>query len=681
MEQNRAHQPRIQVTLPNTSCRICGWDGEPATWWRSLRDQDLNLEDIRNSTICVSCQILTAVYEGCVIGATGGLPKSTSGEIRRSTVAYGAFAVHREGTGRCDFSVSARETWRIFSTPNKNCNLPLDLVEQSIPFPDPSRQSAIEWAKKETIRCIQSHEECQRWEVEEPRSLPTRLIDIKPDGLEDDVVLMDSASLPYATPYIALSYCWGDIRPECTTTPDSLSANKRSIPWLKLPKTFQDAIIVARQMSIRYMWIDSICIIQGDDDDWKREGGKMFQVYKNSYLTFAATWGKSSTSGLFDGNERFHGFENSWERLCVAELQYNGERWPLYLQRFHNDILFDHEHHPIGYGLPLFERAWTFQERLISLRVLFFGPAEVSFECLSHDCCHCGGTASRGRKGRTLRITKLQEDSLRGPSDVARRDIQARFAWRKLVREYSTRDLSFARDKLLAIGALAELWQRVLPGDQYLAGLWSGWLIEDLLWSDQGGGYLQLSFNTWCPTWSWAHLQKHHVLAWPDTFNRGRFYPMADVVQANCEYVGGNPFGVLEKSELVLRGYLLPFLACRYSNEKVKPDLLISRYAALYLNAGDQYSFLRLRFLGGGRDTFVMETDCVLERGITQLYLLYMGWMAYFDSSSRNWYYLVLKPTDHTKTTFSRVGVVFTSAGSIWRKLLDKDTETTCVII
>ena len=206
-----------------------------------------------------------------MIDATGWPPKSTFGKIRRSSVAYGAFAVHREGTSRCDFSVSAHETWRIFTTPNKTCSLPLDLVQQSIPFPDPSRQSAIEWAEKETIRCIQSHEECQRWEVEEPRLLPTRLIDIKPDGLEDDVVLVESASLPSMAPYIALSYCWGGIRPECTTTPDSLSANKRCIPWLKLPKTFQDAITVARQMSIRYMWIDSICIIQGDDDDWKRD--------------------------------------------------------------------------------------------------------------------------------------------------------------------------------------------------------------------------------------------------------------------------------------------------------------------------------------------------------------------------------------------------------------------------
>lgn len=631
-----------------------------------------------------------------MIDATGWPPKSTFGKIRRSSVAYGAFAVHREGTSRCDFSVSAHETWRIFTTPNKTCSLPLDLVQQSIPFPDPSRQSAIEWAEKETIRCIQSHEECQRWEVEEPRLLPTRLIDIKPDGLEDDVVLVESASLPSMAPYIALSYCWGGIRPECTTTPDSLSANKRCIPWLKLPKTFQDAITVARQMSIRYMWIDSICIIQGDDDDWKREGGKMFQVYKNSYLTFAATWGESSISGLFDENKRSH-FKNSWKRLCVAELQYNGERWPVYLQRFHNSILFEHEHHPIGFGLPLFERAWTFQERMVASRVLFFGPTEVSFECLSHSCCHCGGTASYSSKGRALRITQLQEDSLRGTnealesqviwSDVPTRNRQAKYDWRELVRMYSTMDMSFARDKLLAIGALAQLWQKVLPRDQYLAGHWSGTLIEDLLWCDFGSSgcighyHWQLPSNTWCPTWSWAHIQRHHDLHWPDRFNRGLFYPMADVVQASCEYVGENPFGVLEKGQLVLHSYLLPFMACRYSNEKEKPNSLVSRYAALYLDEGGQYSFLRPPPTDDEHDNLVMETDYVLRRGITQIYFLYMGCMSYSYSSSIDWYYLVLKPTDNTKRTFSRVGVMFTSAESFSIKFLNKYTKRTCIII
>ena len=253
-----------------------------------------------------------------MIDATGALPKSTFGEMKRSPVAYGAFGIHREGTSRCDFSVSAEETWRIFTTSNKTCNCPLDLVQQSVPFTDPSNQSAIEWASEKTLQCIQSHEKCQSMQSEGLRSLPTRLIDIVPDGLGGDIVLIESASLPHETLYMALSYCWGDIRPECTTTPDTLSANKERIPWAKLPKTFQDAISVARQMSIKYMWIDSICIIQGDDDDWKTEGGKMFQVYKNSYLTLAAAWCRNSRSGLFNEQQPIHEGTTSWKRLSVA---------------------------------------------------------------------------------------------------------------------------------------------------------------------------------------------------------------------------------------------------------------------------------------------------------------------------------------------------------------------------
>ncbi|RSM00053.1 hypothetical protein CEP52_009355 [Fusarium oligoseptatum] len=58
---------------------------------------------------------------------------------------------------------------------------------------------------------------------------------------------------------------------------------------------------IARELKVRYLWIDALCIIQNEDDheDWKRECGKMARIYRNSYLTVAATWANSATGGCF----------------------------------------------------------------------------------------------------------------------------------------------------------------------------------------------------------------------------------------------------------------------------------------------------------------------------------------------------------------------------------------------
>lgn len=73
--------PKTWSTTPQpsagTTCHVCGWDGKPATWWKTLKDEELRLGDIQNSTGCISCTLLTAVLKGCALDATGRLPEST----------------------------------------------------------------------------------------------------------------------------------------------------------------------------------------------------------------------------------------------------------------------------------------------------------------------------------------------------------------------------------------------------------------------------------------------------------------------------------------------------------------------------------------------------------------------------------------------------------------------------
>ena len=87
--------------------------------------------------------------------------------------------------------------------------------------------------------------------------------------------------------YVALSHCWGQghVLKTLNATYKSF-CNK--IPPKLLSKTFKDTITLTRRLGPRYVWIDSICIIQDDLEDWRRESGEMRSVYSNAYLVLAA---------------------------------------------------------------------------------------------------------------------------------------------------------------------------------------------------------------------------------------------------------------------------------------------------------------------------------------------------------------------------------------------------------
>jgi hypothetical protein len=55
-----------------------------------------------------------------------------------------------------------------------------------------------------------------------------------------------------------------------------------------MPQAFKDAIVVGRLLEIEYLWIDSLCIIQDDSNDWERESGKMAEIFSSTYLTVIA---------------------------------------------------------------------------------------------------------------------------------------------------------------------------------------------------------------------------------------------------------------------------------------------------------------------------------------------------------------------------------------------------------
>jgi Heterokaryon incompatibility protein (HET) len=129
--------------------------------------------------------------------------------------------------------------------------------------------------------------------------IPDRLLDIQPVNKSSGFFsIVEGVQLHGISAYGCLSHCWGSQQP-FTLTQSSYDELKNGIAVLKLPATFRDAIEVCRWLEIRYLWIDSLCIIQDSKADWRRQAFQMRNIYKHAYLTIAATHAPNSSVGLF----------------------------------------------------------------------------------------------------------------------------------------------------------------------------------------------------------------------------------------------------------------------------------------------------------------------------------------------------------------------------------------------
>jgi hypothetical protein len=97
----------------------------------------------------------------------------------------------------------------------------------------------------------------------------------------------------------SVSYCWGRGEGMIRITKSSITSWTQAIPWQQLPKTFQDAIIITRELGIQYLWIDALSIIPDDIQYWERESANMANIFSRSYLTIAATAAPDSHVGSF----------------------------------------------------------------------------------------------------------------------------------------------------------------------------------------------------------------------------------------------------------------------------------------------------------------------------------------------------------------------------------------------
>ncbi|KAL8769734.1 MAG: hypothetical protein Q9209_004350 [Squamulea sp. 1 TL-2023] len=357
--------------------------------------------------------------------------------------------------------------------------------------------------------CRRHHKKCS---VNLESFLPTRLLDLCAFETEDiRLVASDVKDIKHGDlqpEYTALSHCWGPPeRHPIKTTTKNLDEMMTRILINKLPNTFRDAVYITRELGKQFLWIDSLCIIQDDEDDWAKESALMASVYGQSYCTLAAHSSQNATEGCrlvphiqtaicrsteIDTQDEYH---NSYRIRFF-------EREPRDWHKEYGDNPYTHSEFGTP-DTPLRSRAWTLQERELSVRKIHFSKDQLLWEC-----CELKASAQLPWHHKTTEddfemfpVRNALAENIVPGGPVAMRD-----RWYQLMEDYSTRSLTNELDTLPALSGLAQQYQDIFPAGQYLAGMWSNHMPAALLWRSKHSDASQ-TLSYIAPTWSWASVR------------------------------------------------------------------------------------------------------------------------------------------------------------------------------
>ncbi|CAG8949109.1 hypothetical protein HYFRA_00002238 [Hymenoscyphus fraxineus] len=399
--------------------------------------------------------------------------------------------------------------------------------------------------------CDAQHPICQT----EIMPMPELILDVTTgkNVLGNDFIRLCESKNISPERYIALSHCWGD--PSCApinTTKSTLEERKRGISFDELPVSFKDAVVVTRSLGIRYLWIDSLCIIQDDAKDWERQSGRMAAIYSYSYLVLAATRAQNSRVGFL--NPR-----TSRAHITLNHKQEGVEEKVLAFVLPLRKEAFEEEYVDMT-NEPLSDRAWCFQERVLSHRTLHFSSDQMYFECIdgfrSEDGLYLIGRFDSIHKDAILFRYRIYKQSK--PKQV-RPFVQ----WLSLLQGYGPRALTKASDKLPALSGIAKIFGERM-NDEYIAGIWKGAFLESLLWL---GVNINEVADPQAPSWSWAHYKGicTDIIRGDEAWD-----PIGAITSYHNELESQeNPYGrVKEGSWIEIHAPLvpLPILQCSYDN-------------------------------------------------------------------------------------------------------------------
>ncbi|KAH6856622.1 heterokaryon incompatibility protein-domain-containing protein [Chaetomium sp. MPI-CAGE-AT-0009] len=489
---------------------------------------------------------------------------------------------------------------------------------------------AQEWLKN----CIENHERCRAISLGTTRQPPTRLLEIDRPGSGEIRLVETTAALGAHVKYATLSHCWGQSR-VLRLTSGSKQRLQAGIPISDLGLTFRDAVSVARSLGVRYIWIDSLCIIQDSKEDWLHEAPRMVDVYGAALFNIAATSGADTDAGCHPLREGRRLFEP-----LIVTLKGTGfpdGRYLLYDYRYKDNAFKD---------MPLLRRGWVVQELLLASRVLHFCRAEMFWECLPPKMRD--PWIPRELAWKALRsFPGHPEHAVTNGNGVTLSDLLWDL-WPKLVGYYSLCSLTYASDKLAALSGIAKVIQQVFKMD-YRAGLWDHELEDQLLWVGLGDPTLEPRYpppTYRAPTWSWASMDGPIGLSWHRKEGE-RWRRVVTIQDCHIEAQTEDSTIGIVNGFLRLSGWLITI--------RLRKDPAGERRWDVFANGvwRETGGTCRCIYLDGQVPTGQIHALAVVVLVDTR------------DNQPAMTYFLLLHATGDTKGWFYRVGIMFASLESL----------------
>lgn len=413
-------------------------------------------------------------------------------------------------------------------------------------FPPPSDLNDVQGLARSLLQdCCSSHKDCEKPPLsgKENPTLPRRLLDLSHGST---IKLIDvanqlfegSATTAELSRYCTLSYRWGSAAHDCILG----APFSRMIELVldSLPQTFKDAILIARALDVRFLWIDALCIVQpsvyGDDTDWKAEGSRMGAIYRGALCTIAATCAESD-----DGFLSKVGSKLLLATPCKISTYTNGgSAEPAFLEAYRPN-LSDH----VG-NSNLNKRGWVQQERTLSRRVLHFTDHGIFRECYQMSAhSYYGDIASDS----TQDLIRFPRTSFKPRTDVS--------PWHAFIENYSASEFTYPEDRLIALSSVARVLQPKFADSEYYAGLWSEDLLDGLLWYCDLESIESMAMRlSVAPSWSWASVIR--PVRFSSTEGNAHGPLLVDVLRVAISPESiDNAYGNVKRAELKMSGQLL----------------------------------------------------------------------------------------------------------------------------
>ncbi|KAH7078666.1 heterokaryon incompatibility protein-domain-containing protein [Paraphoma chrysanthemicola] len=402
----------------------------------------------------------------------------------------------------------------IFASPSIRYNVPYRAVD--------NMEQIESWLQG----CLCSHNTCRSWcsSIGSGRKLPTRVLELVPWGVKLQCNIGDVADFNYVT----LSHIWGnDTSQQLRLVKSRFDEFIRSIPTYELPAIFREAVRITRAIGYKYLWIDSLGIIQDSESDWFNEASNMAAVYNNAVCCIAFLFPPSA------GFDRTR-VDPRTRSPCIMR---KATKYAFGLSVHPKSTLMASTMWVQPEGWPWSSRAWTYQEYLLSPRTIFYGHEDLMWECaecfkdelLDDSSLH--SMRPESSVGKALLAPLMPTMTVRQPNGLVPQAPPWLNSWWALVKRYKSRSLSQLDDSTIAFSAVAEAFQSI-TGETYLAGAWMESLPYCLLWKRCADGHqdpfddedkrerfgveAQL-LSSLAPSWSWFALPSCEFGAQYDT--------------------------------------------------------------------------------------------------------------------------------------------------------------------